>query len=59
MNGTEVVGASCGDPLKVISWDGVHYSHAANQWVANRVIDGSLSDVRVPLSESCRDSVHL
>ncbi|KAF8015656.1 hypothetical protein BT93_H1242 [Corymbia citriodora subsp. variegata] len=58
VNGTEVVGASCGDPSKVISWDGIHYSHAANQWVANRAVDGSLSDVQVPLTESCHESVH-
>ncbi|KAF8015658.1 hypothetical protein BT93_H1244 [Corymbia citriodora subsp. variegata] len=57
VNGTKVVGASCGDPSKVISWDRVHYSHAANQWVANRVVDGSLSDVQVPLTESCRESI--
>ncbi|KAF8017540.1 hypothetical protein BT93_H2654 [Corymbia citriodora subsp. variegata] len=57
VNGTEVVGASCGDPLKVISWDGGYYTHAANQWVANRVVDGSLSDLQIRLMESCRESV--
>ncbi|KAI3435163.1 Lipase_GDSL domain-containing protein [Psidium guajava] len=57
VNGTEVFGASCGDPLKVISWDGGHYSHAANQWVSKRVVDGSLSDIQVPLPESCGESL--
>lgn len=53
VNWTEASGRPCEDPLKVISWDGVHYSHAANKWVANRILDGSLLDFRVPIFESC------
>ncbi|KAK4785735.1 hypothetical protein SAY86_002424 [Trapa natans] len=56
VNGTEVFGTICEDPLKVISWDSVHYTHAANEWVANRIVDGSLSDIHVPIGESCPES---
>ncbi|XP_019059134.1 PREDICTED: GDSL esterase/lipase At5g14450-like [Tarenaya hassleriana] len=40
VNGTEVFPSHCSDPLKYISWDGTHYTEAANRWVANRVMDG-------------------
>ncbi|XP_031402054.1 GDSL esterase/lipase At5g14450-like [Punica granatum] len=53
VNGTEIFGTPCEDPLKVISWDAVHYSHAANKWVAEQILDGSLSDIHVPVAESC------
>ncbi|KAB1213142.1 hypothetical protein CJ030_MR5G015864 [Morella rubra] len=44
VNGTEVFGASCSNPSVYVSWDGVHYSHAANRWVANRILIGNLSE---------------
>ncbi|XP_052197082.1 GDSL esterase/lipase At5g14450-like [Diospyros lotus] len=52
-NGTEVYGASCATPSTYISWDGVHYSEAANHWVANRILNGSLSDPPVPVTHAC------
>ncbi|XWS63739.1 hypothetical protein CRYUN_Cryun06bG0127500 [Craigia yunnanensis] len=53
VNGTKIFGASCGEPTKHISWDGIHYTEAANQWVANRIFDGSLSDPLVPITKAC------
>ncbi|XVF43889.1 hypothetical protein PTKIN_Ptkin02bG0077000 [Pterospermum kingtungense] len=53
VNGTKIFGASCGEPTKHISWDGVHYSEAANQCVANRILDGSHSDPPVPITKAC------
>ncbi|OMO81629.1 Lipase, GDSL [Corchorus olitorius] len=53
VNGTEVFGASCSDPSKHISWDGTHYTEAANHWVANRILDGSLLDPPVPITKVC------
>uniref|UniRef100_A0A5B6ZCD1 Alpha-L-fucosidase n=2 Tax=Davidia involucrata TaxID=16924 RepID=A0A5B6ZCD1_DAVIN len=58
VNGTEIYGASCSNPLEYISWDGIHYTEAANQWVANHILDGSLSDPQVPITESCHKPVH-
>ncbi|XP_050276485.1 GDSL esterase/lipase At5g14450-like isoform X3 [Quercus robur] len=56
VNGTEVFAASCSDPSKHISWDGVHYTEAANKWVANHIVDGSLSDPPIPLTKSCHSA---
>ncbi|KAK9276931.1 hypothetical protein L1049_006469 [Liquidambar formosana] len=59
MNGTEVYAASCSNPLEYISWDGIHYTEAANQWVANHILDGLLSDPPIPITQACRKPVHL
>ncbi|KAM5567890.1 GDSL esterase/lipase [Rosa sericea] len=59
VNGTEVFGGSCSNPSKYISWDSVHYSDAANEWVAKRVIDGSFSDPPISITEACRKPPHL
>ncbi|KAE8730180.1 GDSL esterase/lipase [Hibiscus syriacus] len=53
VNGTETFGAACSDPSKRISWDGIHYTDAANQWVAKRIMDGSFSDPPVPITDAC------
>ncbi|KAL0331915.1 UNVERIFIED_CONTAM: GDSL esterase/lipase [Sesamum calycinum] len=53
LNGSEVFAGSCANPSKVISWDGVHYSEAANRWIANHIINGSFSDPPIPISRAC------
>ncbi|PON64264.1 Lipase [Parasponia andersonii] len=53
VNGSEVYGASCTDPSEYISWDGMHYTHAANQWVANHILDGSFSDPPISITQAC------
>lgn len=53
VNGTEVFADSCNDPSKYISWDAAHYTEAANKWVANHILDGSLSDPPIPLTKAC------
>lgn len=53
INNTEVYGASCKDPSKSISWDGVHYTQAVNQWVANHTHYGSLTDPPIPITQAC------
>ncbi|GFQ06258.1 GDSL esterase/lipase at5g14450 [Phtheirospermum japonicum] len=53
INGSNVFGAACGSPETCISWDGVHYSQAANQWIANQILNGSYSDPPVPVSGAC------
>ncbi|XP_021299180.1 GDSL esterase/lipase At5g14450-like [Herrania umbratica] len=52
-NGTQIFGAACKDPSLYISWDGVHYTEAANRWIASRLINGSLSDPPVPITHAC------
>ncbi|TKY63186.1 GDSL esterase/lipase [Spatholobus suberectus] len=54
INGREIFAGSCDDPSKYISWDGVHYTEAANRWIANRILNGSFSDPPVPITHSCR-----
>lgn len=54
INGTEVHGTSCPDPSKYISWDGTHYSEAANHWVADSILDGSFSDPKIPINKACQ-----
>lgn len=54
INGSEVVAGSCEDPSIFISWDGVHYTDAANHWISERILSGSLSDrPEVPITHAC------
>lgn len=52
VNGT-VYGNPCDDPSKKISWDAIHYSQAANLWIANRILNGSLSDPPIAIRDAC------
>lgn len=52
INGT-VYGNPCENPSKHISWDGIHYSQAANQWVAKQILYGSFSDPPVSVGKAC------
>lgn len=53
VNGTDVYGDSCKNPSVYVSWDGVHYTQAANQWVADHTLNGSLTDPAVPILQAC------
>ncbi|XP_048433762.1 GDSL esterase/lipase At5g14450-like isoform X1 [Pyrus x bretschneideri] len=52
-NGTQVYAGSCKDPSLYISWDGVHYTEAANCWIADRIVLGSFTDPPVSIKSSC------
>lgn len=52
VNGT-VYGNPCKNPSKYISWDGIHYSQAANLWVADHILNGSFSNPPVSIGEAC------
>ncbi|KAL5552783.1 hypothetical protein UlMin_040184 [Ulmus minor] len=54
VDGKEVYGQPCSEPAKYISWDGVHFTHAANQWVAHRILNGSFSDPPFPINQVCQ-----
>ncbi|XP_022134509.1 GDSL esterase/lipase At5g14450 [Momordica charantia] len=53
VNGT-VYGSPCKDPSRHISWDGIHYSEAANLWIANHILNGSFSDPPLPIHKACQ-----
>ncbi|GLT36648.1 hypothetical protein SLA2020_110120 [Shorea laevis] len=59
VNGTEITRSSCSNPSAYISWDGVHFSHTANRWVVDKILDGSLSDPPIPVTEVCQKPHHL
>ncbi|MBA0682530.1 hypothetical protein Goari_024242 [Gossypium aridum] len=53
-HGKEVlVGAPCKDPWTYVNWDGVHFTEAANKYIFERIVDGSLSDPPTPLNMAC------
>ncbi|KAL1357049.1 hypothetical protein HN51_009046 [Arachis hypogaea] len=52
VNGT-VYGNPCKNPSQHVSWDGIHYSQAANQWIAKRILYGSFSDPPIPIGQAC------
>ncbi|XP_031383994.1 GDSL esterase/lipase At3g27950 isoform X2 [Punica granatum] len=53
VNGT-LYGSPCNDPSRHVSWDGIHYTEAANRWIANRILNGSYYDPPVPIEGACR-----
>ncbi|KNA25712.1 hypothetical protein SOVF_003330 [Spinacia oleracea] len=55
-NGVAVYATPCNNPSEYISWDSIHYTDAANRWVANRISDGSLADPPLPFSKLCKKS---
>ncbi|KAA8530175.1 hypothetical protein F0562_004884 [Nyssa sinensis] len=59
INGREVYGDSCANPSKVISWDGVHFSESANLWIANQIMNGSLSDPPIPITKASSYTKHM
>ncbi|XP_031100101.1 GDSL esterase/lipase At3g26430-like [Ipomoea triloba] len=55
VNGKEIVTAkSCKDPSARVSWDGAHFTEAANKWIFNQIVNGSFSDPPLPLHLACQ-----
>lgn len=52
----KVYGNPCPNPSRRISWDGIHYSEAANLLVSDLILNGSLSYPTVSIQEACHDS---
>lgn len=53
LNNTVYYGASCADPWKHISWDGMHFTDAANAWLSKKIVVGFASDPPVPIDQAC------
>ncbi|XP_048139666.1 GDSL esterase/lipase At5g14450-like [Rhodamnia argentea] len=53
VNGATIHGDACGDPQDRISWDGIHFTDAANSWIASRILDGSMTNPPAPISVAC------
>ncbi|XP_057811060.1 GDSL esterase/lipase At3g26430-like isoform X2 [Salvia miltiorrhiza] len=49
----DVLAKSCKDPSAWISWDGIHFTEAANEWIFHRIADGSFSDPPVSIESAC------
>ncbi|KAJ8546384.1 hypothetical protein K7X08_018967 [Anisodus acutangulus] len=58
VRGEEVFGGACTNPSGYISWDGVHYSQAANHWIADHILNGSFSDPLIPITHACHKRLH-
>ncbi|XP_019164157.1 PREDICTED: GDSL esterase/lipase At1g54790-like [Ipomoea nil] len=44
LNGTTVTATGCNNSNAYINWDGIHYTEAANQYVADQIMTGKYSD---------------
>ncbi|KAF9606559.1 hypothetical protein IFM89_026619 [Coptis chinensis] len=44
LNGTSVTAKGCDDSTEYISWDGIHYTEAANEHVSSQILTGKYSD---------------
>jgi hypothetical protein len=44
LNGTLVTAKGCPDSTEHVSWDGIHYTEAANQYVSSQILTGKFSD---------------
>ncbi|GLT74596.1 hypothetical protein SLA2020_463840 [Shorea laevis] len=54
VGGKEILIAnSCKNPSVRVSWDGIHFTEAANHWIFQQIMNGSFSDPPVPLNRAC------
>ncbi|CAI9780728.1 unnamed protein product [Fraxinus pennsylvanica] len=44
LNGSSVTAKGCNDSTEYLNWDGIHYTEAANQYVASQILTGKYSD---------------
>ncbi|KAK4715969.1 hypothetical protein R3W88_014307 [Solanum pinnatisectum] len=57
VNGKEIViASSCMDPSVRVSWDGTHFTKAANKWIIDQIVNGSFSDPPIPFEFGLQQS---
>lgn len=53
INGHKVTATACSDPQNYVSWDGIHYTEAANKLLVNSILNGSHFDPPFSLHQHC------
>ncbi|TYH64576.1 hypothetical protein ES332_D07G276300v1 [Gossypium tomentosum] len=53
VNGKNIMVGSCKDPSVRVSWDGVHFTEAANKFAFDLVSSGNFSNPPIPLKLAC------
>ncbi|KAJ4950473.1 hypothetical protein NE237_027305 [Protea cynaroides] len=53
VNGRPFFVGSCPDPSVRISWDGSHFTEAANKFVVDKIASGNFTDPPIPLQNAC------
>nr|ABK25197.1 unknown [Picea sitchensis] len=53
LNGTVVTASVCSDPSSYVSWDGIHNTDAANNYITNEILSGKYFQPPFPLSTLC------
>ncbi|PNX82095.1 GDSL esterase/lipase [Trifolium pratense] len=48
-----MLASACEDPQNYVSWDGIHFTEAANKIVAKAILNGSLYDPPFLLHKLC------
>lgn len=48
-----MLASACEDPQNYVSWDGIHFTEAANKIIAKAILNGSLSDPPFPFHKLC------
>lgn len=48
LNGSSVTANACNDSTEYVNWDGIHYTEAANQYIASQILTGKYSDPPFP-----------
>uniref|UniRef100_A0A5K0Z8A5 GDSL esterase/lipase n=1 Tax=Nymphaea colorata TaxID=210225 RepID=A0A5K0Z8A5_9MAGN len=53
INGSTVTASACSDPQNYVSWDGIHFSEAANEAIAYAILSGDYFSPSFPIGKLC------